>query len=380
MATTPVDQRVVDEMIVCLLQDGPYGNTVSMHQLGREAKEKVEKARAQVARLIGADPVEIIWTSGATESINLALKGAAQFYARQGKHIITMRTEHKAVLATCQYLASQGYEITYLDPEPSGLLSLEKLSEAIRPDTILTSIMHVNNETGVIQNIRAIGECLREKGVLFHVDAAQSAGKLAIDLSKLPVDLMSLASHKMYGPKGVGALYIRRRPKVQLVPQIHGAGQEQGLRAGTLATHQIVGMGKACEITQDEMASESRRLQTLRERLWNGIVDLGGLYRNGEALITVCSCLNVSVDGVDGESLVCALYDLALSTGSACNAANPEPSHVLLSMGVSRDQATRALRLSIGRFTTEADVDHAIMRIREQVQRLRDLSPMGFKN
>lgn len=376
MATTPVDPRVIEAMQSCLGFDGVFGNPASnTHRFGWQALEHVENARAQVAALLNADPREIIFTSGATEAINLALKGAAQFYARQGKHIITMRSEHKAVLDTCAYLSSQGFEVTYLNPEPNGLLNLNALQEAIRPDTIIASIMHVNNETGVIQNIAEIGRLLKEKGVLFHVDAAQSVGKLSLDLQALPVDLMSLSSHKIYGPKGIGALYVRRRPRVQLVPQMHGGGHEMGYRSGTLATHQIVGMGAAYAIAQSQLAEEPQRIAALRDRLWAGIVNLGGLERHGDPMQMVCGCLNFSVEGVDGESLVHALHDLAISQGSACNSANPEPSHVLTSMGVSRAQANRSLRMSVGRFTTVADIDLAIVRINEQVGRLRDLSP-----
>lgn len=375
MATTPVDPRVALVMQSCLMQNGNFGNPSSdSHKIGWAAHEAVELARAQVASLINAEPAEIIFTSGATESINLALKGAATFYARQGKHIITMQTEHKAVLDTCAFLETQGFEVTYLKPESTGLLSIQTLTEAIRPDTILASIMQVNNETGVIQDIEAIGKVLREKGVLFHVDAAQSIGKLSIDISKLPIDLMSLASHKIYGPKGVGALYIRSKPRVQLVPQMHGGGQEMGLRAGTLATHQIVGMGKAYEIAKQEMQANSEKILALKKRLWSGIHDLGGLHLHG-ALQTIPNCLNFSVDGVNGESLLVALHDLALSLGSACNSANPEPSHVLIAMGISREEANRSFRISIGKFTTEKEIDLAVTRLQEQINRLRTLSP-----
>ncbi len=376
MSTTPVDPRVAEAMASCLTMENDFGNPASnTHQYGFEAKEKVDQARIEIANLINANPREIIFTSGATESINLALKGAAQFYQRQGRHIITMATEHKAVLDTCQYLESTGFTVTYLKPEQNGLLDLDKLNSAIQSDTILTSIMHVNNETGVIQDIQKIGGLLKSKGILFHVDAAQSAGKIDIDLKKLSVDLMSFSAHKIYGPKGIGALYIKSKPRVQLITQIHGGDQENQVRAGTLATHQIVGMGKAFLIAQENRIVESKKIKNLRDLLWSNISVLDGLTLNGDLNNRIDGCLNFSVDGVDGESLLASLYDLALSTGSACNSANPEPSHVLLAMGLSRDAANRSLRISIGRFTTEADIHHASNRLIEQIKKLREIAP-----
>lgn len=372
LATTPVDPRVAEVMSMCLTLQGDFGNAAShTHRFGFDAKARIQTAREQVAHLIQADPQDIIWTSGATESINLALKGAALFYQRQGKHIITMSTEHKAVLDTCRYLQSIGFDVTYLNPEKNGLLDLEKLKKAIRRDTILASIMHVNNETGVIQDIATIGTILREKGVLLHVDAAQSVGKIPIDMKTWPVDLLSFTAHKIYGPKGVGALFVRSRPRVQLVSQMHGGDLENHLRAGTLPTHQIVGMGKACELMQTDGMEEAKRIAVLRDQLWRNISVLEGIFLNGDLEKRVCGCLNFSIDGVDGELLVKSLYDLAISTGSACNSANPEPSHVLLAMGLTRDQANRSLRIGIGRFTTKSDIEHASYRLIEQIQKIR---------
>lgn len=377
MATTPVDPKVAKVMQECLTLSGDFGNPASVtHRFGFLAKERVEAARCQMADLIQADPREVIFTSGATESINLALKGAALHYQRQGKHIVTMATEHKAGLDTCAYLESVGFEVTYLKPTASGLLDLNELEKVLREDTILVSIMHVNNETGIIQDIQAIGELLALRGILFHVDAAQSLGKCRIDLGVLPVSMMSFSSHKIYGPKGCGALYIRRKPRTQLVPQIHGGGHELGLRSGTLPTHQIVGMGEACRLAHVHMDEEVQRVKLLRDRLYQGILTLSGIRLHGDLQNMVCGCLNISVEGIDGESLVHSLYDLALSTGSACNAANPSPSHVLTAMGVSRQEANRSLRISVGRFTSTAEVERAILRMIEQVTRLRALSPL----
>lgn len=372
LATTPVDPRVAEVMSMCLTLQGDFGNAAShTHRFGFDAKARIQTAREQVACLIQADPQDIIWTSGATESINLALKGAALFYQRQGKHIITLSTEHKAVLDTCRYLHSIGFDVTYLNPEKNGLLDLEKLKKTIRRDTILASIMHVNNETGVIQDITTIGTILREKGVLLHVDAAQSVGKIPIDMKTWPVDLLSFTAHKIYGPKGVGALFVRSHPRVQLVSQMHGGDLENHLRAGTLPTHQIVGMGKACELMQTDGMEEAKRIAVLRDQLWKNISVLDGMVLNGDVEKRVCGCLNFSVDGVDGELLVKSLYDLAISTGSACNSANPEPSHVLLAMGLTRDQAHRSLRIGIGRFTTKSDIEHASYRLIEQIRKIR---------
>lgn len=377
MSTTPVDPSVGKVMHDCLTIEGDFGNPASnTHRFGFLAKERVSIARKAVADLVGADAKEIIFTSGATEAINLALKGAAMHYQRQGKHIITMQTEHKAGLDVCAWLESMGFEVTYLPPQPSGLLDLELLQSMIRDDTILVSIMHVNNETGVIQDIQAIGEMLKERGVLFHVDAAQSLGKVPINLSELPVSLMSFSAHKIYGPKGCGALYVRRRPRVQLVPQMHGGGHEMGLRSGTLPVHQIAGMGAACAIAQSRFSEDVKRIRALRDRLYQGVMSLEGIRLHGDLNQCVYGCMNISVAGVDGESLIHSLYDLAISQGSACNAANPEPSHVLSAMGVSRQEANRSLRISVGRFTSEADIDRAILRITEQVSRLRAISPL----
>jgi cysteine desulfurase len=377
MSTTPVLARVLKKMNECLEKEGYFGNPSSVsHRYGWEASEQVEAARAQVAMLVGANPAEIIWTSGATEADNLALKGAAYFYQRKGKHIITMSCEHKAVLDSCRYLESQGFEVTYLNPQSDGLLDMQQLVGALRSDTILVSVMHVNNETGVIQDIAAIGEFLKDRGILFHVDAAQSAGKIPLDIKKMSVDLMSFSGHKIYGPKGVGALYVRQKPKVRLVPLIHGGNQEKGLRSGTLPTHQIVGMGEAFLAAQENLAKDHQKILTLRERLWRGISQLGGIHVNGSMEQRIAACLNIRVDGVDGESLVLSLRDLAISTGSACNSASSESSHVLLSMGLTRQQAQQSIRLSLGRFTTEQEIDFVAKHFSEEVNRLRNMSPL----
>lgn len=375
MATTPADPRVVEAMQICLTSDNSgldnFGNPSSQHHFGKHAFSLICKAREQVARLINADPCEIIWTSGATESINLALKGVANFYKRQGNHIITLSTEHKAVLDSCRYLESQGFEVTYLNPARNGLLDIELLKNAILPTTILASFMHVNNETGVIQNIEEIGRVLREKGVWFHVDAAQSAGKILIDLKKMPIDLLSLTAHKIYGPKGIGALYVRRHPKVQLIAQIHGGDQENKLRSGTLPTHQIVGMGMAYEIAEKNAEEEMLRVTTLRNLLWKNLSQLPGIHINGDLNKCIGGCLNISIDDINAELLLKNLSDVAISTGSACNSVDPEPSHVLLAMGLSREAANRSFRISIGRFTTQKDILQASERIVNEVSRLR---------
>ena len=370
LSTTPVDPRVVDVMKESL--ENNFGNSASQHAFGFAAREAIEKARAQVANLINADTNEIIFTSGATESINLALKGAALFYQRQGKHIISVSTEHKAVLDTCHYLETLGFEVTYLNSEKNGLLNLEKLAKAIRSDTILASIMHVNNETGVIQDIAAIGKLLREKGVWFHVDAAQSAGKIEIDLKKLPIDLLSISSHKIYGSKGVGALYVRRKPRVQLISQLHGGEQENKLRSGTLATHQIVGLGEACRIAKNNLIEEVTRIEKLRDQLWKNISVIPGIQLNGDKKNRVCGCLNFSIDNINTELfLKKILTDIAISQGSACNAVDPEPSHVLMAMGLTRDHANRSFRVSIGRFTTEKEIEIASVKMIEAALRSR---------
>lgn len=376
MATTPVDPIVAEKMSYCLCKEGVFGNPAShTHIYGWKAAELVQQAREQVALAVNADPREIVWTSGATESNNLAIIGAARFYQRQGKHIITMGTEHKAVLDTCQYLAAQGFEITYLNAQLNGELDLEKLKSAIRRDTILISIMHVNNETGVIQDIAAIGNIAKEHGVLYHVDAAQSGGKLPIDLEKLPVDLMSFSGHKIYGPKGVGALFVRRNPRVHLEPIIYGGGHERGLRSGTLATHQMAGMGQAFAIAQERREKDFQHLTALSDLFWSGISAVGGVHLNGETAKKVPWCMNVYFDEVNGESLMTRLKDLAFSAGSACNSATPDPSHVLLSMGLSRAIAENSLRISFGRFTTEEEIDFAVAQITEQVTYLRKNFP-----
>ena len=376
-ATTPVDPRVAEKMCACLTLEGNFGNPASRsHAFGWRAEEAVEEARRQVAELVNADPREIIWTSGATESDNLAIKGAAHFYRKKGRHIITCKTEHKAVLDTCRQLEREGYEVTYLDPEPSGLLDLDKLRQAIREDTVLVSIMHVNNEIGVIQDIEAIGEITRERGVIFHCDAAQSAGKVEIDLQRMKVDLMSFSAHKIYGPKGVGALYVRRRPRVRIEAQMHGGGHERGMRSGTLPTHQIVGMGEAFRIAREEMAEENARILQLRNRLWNGIKDMEEVYVNGDLERRVAGNLNVSFNFVEGESLIMALKDMAVSSGSACTSASLEPSYVLRALGRNDELAHSSIRFTIGRFTTAEEIDYVVATIREKVARLRDLSPL----
>jgi len=376
-ATTPMDPRVAEKMIQYLTPEGEFGNPASRsHAYGWNAENAVEEAREQVAALVNADPKEIVFTSGATESDNLAIKGAAHFYGKQGKHLITCKTEHKAVLDSCRQLEREGFEVTYLDPESSGLIDLEKLKAAIRPDTILISIMHVNNELGVIQDIEAIGELARSKGILFHVDAAQSAGKVAIDLAKLKVDLMSFSGHKIYGPKGIGALYVRRKPRVRLEAQMHGGGHERGMRSGTLATHQIVGMGEAFRIAKEEMAADNVRITRLRDRLLNGVKDLEEVYINGDMARRVPNILNISFNYVEGESLIMALKDIAVSSGSACTSASLEPSYVLRALGRSDELAHSSIRFSIGRFTTEEQIDYAVEHVREAIARLRALSPL----
>ncbi len=374
-ATTPVDPRVVDAMIPWLREH--FGNPASRsHAWGWEAEEAVEKARAQVADLIGADPREIVWTSGATESINLALKGAAQFYKGKGKHLITLKTEHKAVLDTMRELERQGFDVTYLDVQQDGLVNMDALKAAIRPDTILISILFVNNEIGVIQDIPAIGALCREKGILLHVDAAQATGRVDIDMNVLPVDLMSMTAHKTYGPKGVGALFVRRKPRVRLEAQMHGGGHERGMRSGTLPTHQLVGMGEAFRIAKEEMAESNAKAHALQQRLLNGLKDIEEVYINGSVEHRVPQNLNMSFNFVEGESLIMGIKGLAVSSGSACTSASLEPSYVLRALGRSDELAHSSLRMTIGRFTTEEEIDYAIATIRENVARLRELSPL----
>jgi cysteine desulfurase len=377
-ATTPVDPRVAKEMCRYLtLEDGLFGNPASRsHSFGWAAEEAVEEARKNVAALLNADPKEIVFTSGATESDNLAIKGAAQFYQKKGRHLITVKTEHKAVLDTCRQLEREGFEVTYMDPEPNGLVDLKKLEAAMRPDTILVSIMHVNNEIGVIQDITAIGELCRSKGILLHVDAAQSAGKTPIDMEKMKVDLMSLSAHKIYGPKGIGALYVRRKPRVRLEAQMHGGGHERGMRSGTLATHQIVGMGEAFRIAKEEMATENERIRRLRDKLMKGLSDIEQVHVNGDLERRVPHNLNLSFAFVEGESLMMALKDLAVSSGSACTSASLEPSYVLRALGRSDELAHSSIRFTIGRFTTEEEIDYVVKLLHSKVSKLRELSPL----
>ncbi|MDH3978932.1 MAG: IscS subfamily cysteine desulfurase [Gammaproteobacteria bacterium] len=376
-ATTPVDERVAEKMMSYLTRQGKFGNPASRsHSFGWAADEAVVQARQDVAQLVNADPREIVWTSGATESDNLAIKGAAHFYKKGGKHIVTLKTEHKAVLDSCRQLEREGYEVTYLEPESNGLLDLKKLEAALRDDTILVSVMHVNNEIGVIQDIEAIGELCRARKIVFHVDAAQSAGKIPIDLGTLKVDLMSFSAHKIYGPKGIGALYVRRKPRVRLEAQMHGGGHERGLRSGTLATHQIAGMGEAFRIAREEMAEEGKRIQALRDRLWNGLNEMEEVYLNGDMEHRIPGNLNVSFNYVEGESLIMALKDMAVSSGSACTSSSLEPSYVLRAIGRNDELAHSSIRFTIGRFTTEEEVDYIIDRVREKVDKLRELSPL----
>ena len=376
-ATTPVDPRVAEKMGKYLTMEGDFGNAASRsHYYGWQAEKAVDEARLQVADLVGADTREIVWTSGATESNNLAIKGIAHFYHKRGKHIITLKTEHKAVLDTCRQLERDGFEVTYLDPLPNGLLDLDVFKSAIREDTILASIMHVNNEIGVIQDLQSIGDICRENKVFFHVDAAQSAGKIEINLESLPVDLMSFSAHKIYGPKGMGALYVSRKPRVRLEAQIHGGGHERGMRSGTLATHQIVGMGEAFAIAKAEMKEEGERTQKLRERLLAGFTDMEEVVVNGDLDQRIAGNLNISFNYVEGESLMMAISDVAVSSGSACTSASLEPSYVLRALGLTDELAHSSIRFSIGRYTTEQDVDNAIKLVREKVQKLRDLSPL----
>jgi cysteine desulfurase len=376
-ATTPVDPRVADEMCKYLKPEGIFGNPASRsHQYGWDAEEAVEKSRKHVADLINANSKEIVWTSGATESNNLAIKGAAHFNLRRGKHIITLKTEHKAVLDTCRQLEREGFEVTYLDPKSDGLLDFDAFKAALREDTTVVSIMHANNEIGVIQDIAAIGELCRANKTIFHVDAAQSAGKIDIDMETLKVDMMSFSAHKIYGPKGAGALYVRRKPRVRIEAQMHGGGHERGMRSGTLATHQLVGMGEAFRLAKAEMASDNARILALRERLLAGFADMEEVYVNGSLDHRLAGNLNISFNFVEGESLMMSMKGLAVSSGSACTSASLEPSYVLRALGRSDELSHSSLRLSIGRFTTEADVDYAITDIRNAVEKLRDLSPL----
>ena len=376
-ATTPVDKRVAEKMANYLTKEGDFGNPASRsHYYGWQAEEAVDVARKQVASLIGADPREVVWTSGATESNNLAIKGIAHFYQKRGKHIVTLKTEHKAVLDTCRQLEREGFEVTYLDPLPNGLLDLDVLRATLREDTILASFMHVNNEVGVIQDIQAIGDICRANKTFFHVDAAQSAGKVSIDLTVLPVDLMSFSAHKCYGPKGMGALYVSRKPRVRLEAQMHGGGHERGMRSGTLATHQIVGMGECFAIAESEMVEENIRFGKLRDRLLEGFADMEEVVINGDLKQRIPGNLNISFNYVEGESLMMAMSSIAVSSGSACTSASLEPSYVLRALGLTDELAHSSIRFTIGRYTTEEEVDDAITLVREKVEKLRDLSPL----
>ena len=376
-STSPCDPRVAAKMAECLTLEANFGNPASRsHKFGWKAEEAVENARKQVADLLNCDPREIVWTSGATESDNLAIKGAAHFYVKKGKHIITSKIEHKAVLDSCRQLEREGFEVTYLDPDSTGIVSPEMVAAAIRPDTTLVSLMHVNNEIGVINDIEAIGKVTREHGVIFHVDAAQSTGKLRIDMESMQVDLMSVTAHKTYGPKGFGALFVRRKPRIRLEPQMHGGGHERGMRSGTLATHQIVGMGEAFHLAMVEMEADNARILTLRNRLLEGLQDMEEVYVNGDLDHRVAANLNISFNFVEGESLMMALRNLAVSSGSACTSASLEPSYVLRAIGLNDELAHSSLRMTIGRFTTEEEIDYTIEKVKEAVGKLRDLSPL----
>lgn len=376
-ATTPVDPAVAAKMSECLTNEGNFGNAASRsHLFGWQAEEAIEHGRAQIADLLNADPREIVWTSGATESDNLAIKGAAHFYQTKGKHIITSSIEHKAVLDTCRQLEREGFEITYIEPDTDGLTSPEAVEAAIREDTILVSIMHANNEIGVVNDIAAIGAITRARKIIFHVDGAQSVGKIPVDVEALNVDLLSISAHKMYGPKGIGALYVRRKPRVRIEAQLHGGGHERGMRSGTLPTHQIVGFGEAARIAKEHMAEGNEKIIALRERLWKGVSDMEEVYLNGHVERRLPGALNVSFNFVEGESLIMALKDLAISSGSACTSASLEPSYVLRALGRSDELAHSSLRFSIGRFNTEEEIDYAIEKLRTAVEKLRDLSPL----
>ena len=376
-ATTPVDPRVAEQMMACLTATGTFGNPASRsHMFGWKAEEAVENARRQVADLLNADPREIVWTSGATESNNLAIKGAAHFYSKKGKHIITSKIEHKAVLDTCRQLEREGFEVTYLDPTEKGLITAEAISAALRDDTVLVSVMHANNEIGTINDIAAIGEVCRANGVVFHVDAAQTAGKVVIDMATMKIDLLSMSAHKMYGPKGIGALYVSRKPRIRLEAQMHGGGHERGMRSGTLPTHQIVGMGAACELGRLEMAQDAEHALALRNQFWGGLKDMEQVFVNGDFEQRLPGNLNVSLAFVEGESLIMSLKDLAVSSGSACTSASLEPSYVLRALGLNDELAHSSLRFSFGRFTTAEEVEYAIKQVRAAVEKLRELSPL----
>ena len=376
-STTPVDPRVVTKMQECLSLEGNYGNPASRsHEFGWKAEEAVEEARANVASLVNCDHREIVWTSGATESDNLAIKGAARFYRKKGNHIITSKLEHKAVLDSCRQLEREGFEVTYLDPDATGIIKPEELVKNIKDETILVSLMHVNNEIGVINDIAALGEITRENGIVFHVDAAQSTGKVPIDLANLKVDLMSFSAHKTYGPKGVGALFVRRKPRVRLEAMIHGGGHERGMRSGTLPTHQIVGMGEAFKLAEEEMSADNARISALREKFWQGLKDIEEVHLNGHEEKRAAGFLNVSFNFIEGESLIMALKDIAVSSGSACTSASLEPSYVLRALGLKDELAHSSIRFALGRFTTEQEVDYTINLVKDSVTKLRELSPL----
>ncbi|MFT6900811.1 MAG: cysteine desulfurase [Colwellia sp.] len=376
-ATTPVDKRVAEKMMQYMTTDGFYGNPASRsHKFGWQAEEAVDIARNQVADLLNADPREIVFTSGATESNNLAIKGAANFYRKKGKHVITCKTEHKAVLDTCRELERQGFEVTYLDPESNGLIDLNKLADTMRDDTVLVSIMHINNEIGVIQDVAAIGEMCRARKIVFHVDGAQSVGKIEVDMEKLKIDLMSISAHKFYGPKGMGAMYVRRKPRIRLEAQMHGGGHERGMRSGTLPTHQIVGLGEACRIAKEEITQDIAHVTKMRDRLWAGLNTMEQVFVNGDFDNRYPGNLNVSFNFVEGESLIMALKDLAVSSGSACTSASLEPSYVLRALGLNDEMAHSSIRFSFGRFTTTEEVDYAITLIQKSIGHLRDMSPL----
>ncbi|MCV2886101.1 IscS subfamily cysteine desulfurase [Aestuariibacter sp. AA17] len=376
-STTPVDPRVAEKMMQCLTQDGNFGNPASRsHRFGWQAEEAVDIARNQIAECVNADPREIVFTSGATEADNLAIKGAAHFYGKKGKHIITVKTEHKAVLDTCRQLEREGFEVTYMEPEANGLIDIEKFKAAIRPDTVVASVMHVNNEIGVVQDIKTLGEICRENKIIFHVDAAQSVGKVDIDLQELKVDLMAFSAHKIYGPKGIGALYVRRKPRIRLEAQMHGGGHERGMRSGTLPTHQIVGMGEAFRLAKLELEKDREHAVKLRDRLWNGIKEIEAVYVNGDMEQRVAQNLNVSFAYVEGESLIMALKDMAVSSGSACTSASLEPSYVLRALGLSDELAHSSIRFSVGRFTTEEEIDYVVSVIQNAIEKLREMSPL----
>ena len=376
-ATTPVDPQVVDVMCQYMTIDGNFGNPASRsHMLGWQAEEAVERARSQVAGLIGADPREIVWTSGATESDNLAIKGVAYFNSKRGKHIVSSQIEHKAVLDSCRQLEREGFKVTYIEPDKYGEVSVQAVAEALQEDTILVTLMHANNEIGVLNDIAAIGALTREKGIVFHVDAAQSVGKVPVDMQHMEVDLLSISAHKLYGPKGIGALYVRRKPRVRIEAQIHGGGHERGMRSGTLPTHQIVGMGEACRIAQAGMVAEAKRLKALRQRLWDGLKDMEEVFLNSNARHCLPGIVNISFNFVEGEALIMSLKDIAVSSGSACTSASLEPSYVLRALGLNDELAHSSLRISLGRWTTENDIDQTVGKIRHSVEHLREMSPL----